>query len=268
MSVQSRKVVWGLVAGAALTGVAIAQQPGPAVAPVKTVATPEPPVSDALRADPLGAMLANAKTAYGGVRDYICTFTRQERVNGALSAEQVGEMKVRVKPLSVSIRFARPEAVAGMEMIYMSGSRLGKLSYRPAGAKGLNGTQLVALDDRKVMAENRHMVTELGVGPLLDLLAGIATREKAMGNPVEVFTSDYQFAGRNVTRYEIFTRRPHTYRYAYLEVVYVDKETKLPLRFEAYDTPKPGLEAGELLESYSYTNIKVNVGLGDSAFDR
>jgi hypothetical protein len=124
----------------------------------------------------------------------------------------------------------------------------------------------VAADDPKPTG-GRHPVTELGIGRVIDVLATSAAREKALGNPVEVHTGDYQFAGRVVTRYEVFTRRPHAHRYAHLCVVYVDRETKLPVRFEAYDAPKPGATAGGLLEAYSYTDVRLNVGLGDSAFD-
>jgi hypothetical protein len=155
-----------------------------------------------------------------------------------------------------------------MEMMYVTGTRLEKVTYRAAGAKGISGTRLVALDDPKLMAENRHPVTELGIGPILDVLTAISTREKILGNPIEAYTSDYQFAGKTVTRYEVFTRRPHTHRYAYKCLIYVDKETKLPVRFEAYDAPKAGGTASDLIEAYSFTSMKVNVGLGDSAFDR
>ena len=34
-------------------------------------------------------------------------------LGGTLTAEQVGEMKVRVSPVGVYVRFARPEAIAG-----------------------------------------------------------------------------------------------------------------------------------------------------------
>jgi hypothetical protein len=50
-------------------------------------------------------------------------------------------------------------------------------------------------------------------------------------------------------------------------LVYVDKETKLPVRFEAFDQPKSGGTVGELFEAYSYSDLKMNVGLGESAFD-
>jgi len=262
-----RKAAWGLVLGAAALGF-VAAQPPKATPPGKAPATEPAPLPDQVKtADPLGAMLSEAKAAYGKYRDYSCTFTRQERVGGVLGAEQIAEMKVRMKPYSVALRFAKPDAVAGMEELYVSGTRTGKMKYRPAGAKGINGFQLVALDDPKVLADARHPITELGMGATIELLTSIANREKTLGNGLEVFTSEFQFAGKTVTRYEVLARRAHAHRYAYRMLVYVDKETKLPVRFEAYDAPKPGTTAGDLLEAYSYTDIKFNVGLGDSAFE-
>jgi len=273
MSSKVRKVVWGLVAGAAVAGVAVAQPPAPKSIP-RAVTDPAPaspvppPAADPTRTtDPLGTMLSEAKAAYSRVRDYTCVFTRQERVGGVLGAEQVAELKVRAKPYSLRVRFARPDAVAGLEESYVSGSRTGKMKYRPAGAKGVNGFQLVSLDDPKVLAETRHPLTEIGIGATIDLLTNVANREKALGNPLEVYPTAYQFAGRNVTRYEVLARRPHTFRYAHRMLVYVDQQTKLPVRFEAYDSPKPGTTAGELLEAYSYTDVKLNPGLGDSTFE-
>ena len=267
MSKVIRKLALCAAVVAVAVGFAVAQPPK-SPPPVAKVPTEPATLPDRVRtADPLGAMLSDAKTAYGNLRDYICVFTRQERIKDVLGAEQVAEMKVRVKPFSMAIRFARPDAVAGMEELYVSGTRTGKMKYRPAGAKGVNGFQLVSLDDPKLLADTRHPITELGVGATIDLLTNIATREKALGNGLEVFTSDFQFAGKNATRYEILARRAHAHRYAYRILVYVDKETKLPLRVEAYDAPKPGTTAGDLLEAYSYTDQKFNVGLGDSAFE-
>lgn len=262
MSVLSRREFCGLAAGAAAVGVAVAQPPAkPGVTPAGAV--------DAVRsADPLGAMLADARAAHARVRDYACVFTRQERINGTLSAEQVAEMRVRTQPFSVAVRFVRPEGTAGLEAVYVASRREGKIRYKPAGKAGVNGFKTVAVDDAKMLAENRHPVSELGMGKLIDRLTAVAAREKALNNPVEAFASDFVFAGKQVTRYEVFTRRPHAHRDAYRYLVYVDKETKLPVRFEAYDQPKPGASPdGELLEAYSYSEIRMNVGLGDSAFE-
>ena len=264
MSVLSRREFCGLAAGAAAAGVAVAQQPKP-TPPAPTPATFADPVRTA---DPLGAMLADARAAYARVRDYTCVFTRQERIGAILSGEQVAEMKVRTQPHSVYVRFGTPATVSGMEAVYVATRRNGRIRYKPPGKAGVNGFLTVSADDPKMLADNRHPVSDLGIGPVLDRLASAAAREKSLNNPVEAFPSDFAFAGRPVTRYEVFTRRPHAHRYAYRYFVYVDKETKLPVRYEAYDQPRPGASAdGELLEAYSFTELKVNVGLGDSTFE-
>jgi len=83
-----RKLMAAAAVGAAVGGAA-AQPPAP----------PGVKAADPLRvADPLGAMIAEAKSAHGAMRDYACTFTRQERVNGAVGAEQVAELKYRATP--------------------------------------------------------------------------------------------------------------------------------------------------------------------------
>jgi hypothetical protein len=259
-----RQSAWGLAAGAAALAFVAAQPPKvEAPKPVAPATLPE----QVKTADPLGDMLSDAKTAYGKLRDYTCVFTRQERVNGVLGAEQVAEMKVRAKPFSMALRFVKPETMAGMEELYVSGTRTGKMKFRPAGAKGVNGFQLVSLDDPKVLADTRHPITELGIAAAIERVTGIAAREKTSGNVLEVYTSQFQFGGKNVTRYEVIARRAHAHRYAYRVLVYVDKDTKLPVRFEAYDAPKPGATVGDLLEAYSYTDLRFNVGLGESAFE-
>lgn len=252
------------VAGWAV-GVAAAQPPA-----TPTPATPAGGVktADPLRAaDPLGAMIVEGKAAHAALRDYACTFTRQERVNGVLGAEQVGELKVRANPYSVAVRFVRPEAVAGLSASYVTGKRAEQMKVRPAGPKGISGFTLVALNDPKVLTDSRHPVTGYGVGAVLERLSKAVATEKALNNPVEVYPSEFQFAGRAVTRYEVLTRRPHAHRYAYRMMVFVDNRTKLPVRWEAHDAPRPGTTTGDLLEAHSYTDMRPNVGLGDRAFE-
>jgi hypothetical protein len=253
--------VTGVLTGTVLVGVAMAQ--APKADPVKPAAAAE----SARPADALSGMLTDARAAHARTRDYSGTFTRQERLNGTLGAEQVGEMKMRVNPVGIHVRFARPEAIAGMEVVYSSVRKDGKIGYRPPGAVGRRGIQKLDMEDSKFLAANRHPVKEWGMGPIIELIATATAREKALNNPVEVFTSDYQFDKRNVTKYEIYTRRPHAARYAAKMVVYVDKETRLPVRFEAYGDAKPGALTGELLEAYSFTDLKLNSGLGENAFE-
>jgi hypothetical protein len=254
-----RKWAAAAVAGAAV-GVAAAQPPAAPPAGVKT--------GDPLRAaDPLGAMIAEARSAHGALRDYTCVFTRQERVGGSLGAEQVAELKYRANPVSVSVRFGRPEAVAGASATHVAGKRLEQAKVRPVGAKGLDQFVLLPLDDPKAMLGGRHPVTGYGVGAVIERVAKAVATEKSMNNAVEVYPSEFQFAGRAVTRYEVLARRPHANRYAYRMLVFVDSQTKLPVRWEAHDAPRPGTTTGELIEAHSYTDLRPNVGLGAAAFE-
>jgi hypothetical protein len=261
-------------AGVLAGGVVGAQPPksehSPSAPSAGLTTVPAAPAVEAPKSgvDALTTMLTDSRTALGQLRDYTCTFTRQELRTGALSGEEVAELKVRTSPAGVYARFAKgPDTIAGMEVAFSAARKNGKMRYRPAGAAGSKGFHSLDVDDTKFMASNRHPVTDWTMVALLDHVATALAREKTLNNPVEVYTSDYQFAGRNVVRYEILTRRQHAFRTAYRMLVYVDKQTKLPLRFEAYDQPKSGATVGDLIEAYSFSDVKTNVGLGEGAFD-
>jgi hypothetical protein len=268
-----RKKTWAAVACAGLfAGGAVVAEP-PKAEPGKSTSSTAPATSAAPAAEPakageaLTVMLTDSRTALGKVRDYTCTFTRQELVKGTLTGEQVAEMKVRTSPAAVYVRFAKPDDIAGTEVAYTAARKNLKMRYRAAGTAGTKGFLTLDTDDAKFLEKNRHPVTEWTMAALLDRVSAAVAREKTLNNPVEVYTGEYQFAGRNVVRYEILTRRPHAFRYAHRMLVYVDKETKLPVRFEAYDQPKSGATVGDLMEAYSFSDVKTNLGLGENAFD-
>ncbi|MBN9122730.1 MAG: DUF1571 domain-containing protein, partial [Planctomycetes bacterium] len=162
----------GACAGVLIGGVVIAQPPK-----TEPARAPEAP---RITGESLSTMLADARTALGKVRDYTCTFTRQEMRNGTLSGEQVAEMKVRSAPAGVYVRFARPEKAAGMEIAYTGTRKDQKMRYRSAGVDGNKGFRTVDLDDAKFLAENRHPVTEW-------TMAAIVVRVAAVAKDLEMF---------------------------------------------------------------------------------
>ena len=221
------------VVGSLLIGIAGAQTPkGDPVKPAAAIETAKP-------ADALSAMLTDARAAHAKTRDYSGTFTRQERINGTLGAEQVAEMRMRVSPVGVHVRFARPDGIAGMEVAYSAAKKDGKMGYRPAGAAGRKGLQKLDVDSSVFLADHRHAVTQWGMGPLIELIASSTAREKSLSNPVEVFTADYQFDKPQRDQVRGLHPPAARRRYAAKMVVFIDKETKLPIRFEAYGDAKP-----------------------------
>jgi hypothetical protein len=49
--------------------------------------------------------------------------------------------------------------------------------------------------------------------------------------------------------------------------VYVHKQSRLPVRAELYGWPAAAGDDPPLLEQYTYTDVKTNVGLSDADFD-
>jgi hypothetical protein len=271
----------GVAGGVGLVAVAVGQQPVRPASVTPPVDLPPLPImptsAKVIAASPtvdgsaaLPKALADARTAYAKLRDYTCHLVRQEAVGGKLLPEQTAELRVRTRPLGVNVRVIAPKAVAGQETSYLSSRSTSKVWFKAAREEGIR-TGFVALpaDDPKVLAATRHQLADTGLSAVIDCLDKALTTEKQLNHPVQVLTADYKFAGRPVTRYEVFAERPHPHRYAYRCVLYVDKETKLPARFEAYSQPKPGGPAeGELMEVQSFVGLKTNTGLGESTFER
>lgn len=225
------------------------------------------PAIDGLAAYSL--MLSEAKIALGKINDYSGHVIHQDRVRGKLTGDQTAEIRVKAKPASVSLKYVAPNALMGQELAFVAGRNGGKLRFKPAGSFGPDGFATVELADTRATAHTRHAASEFGIAPMVELLEKNLTIEQRLRNAVQVTVSDYVYANRPVTRFEVFTDRAHALRFAYRTVVYVDKETKLPIRMEAYDQPTIGSSpTGELLECYSYVNLKFNQGLGDAVFEK
>ena len=54
----------------------------------------------------------------------------------------------------------------------------------------------------------------------------------------------------------------------HLARIFVDDQLDVPVRYAAYWWPKNEGGAPQLLEEYTYTDLKLNVGLTDQDFDR
>lgn len=274
---------FGLAAVIAWTGTAFAHLPPapdeekPAYDPViRGPMLEEPPVKprviqmEVVEAPPQGSeafgkMLIESKSAYAKTRDFVGHIVRQERVNGTLQAEQTGEIRVRTSPFAIDVKMLAPKTASGWETAYMAGRKTDFLRYRPNGTSSM---QSLKLDDPKALANTRHSIQETGLSAILTRAEKMVAVEKKARNPVQIVVGEYKFEEKACMRYEIFCEKPHTLRYAARAVLYIDKETKLPVRWEAYDSPKQGEPTGALLESISFVNLKFNVGLTDSAFDK
>jgi len=234
--------------------VASASDPTPTPHPA-----PEHPVVQAKK-----AILA-CQERYRSVRDYTCTFVKRERIDGRLYPAHVMNMKARSQPFSIYFKFQTPNK--GREAIYVAGRHGGKILAHDVGfGKVLAGTLKLDPKGSMAMEENRHPVTEAGIGGLIDTVAKHWAVELTPEESVIRF-QNMQIDGRPCTMIESNHPRRHPGFMYYSVKLYIDQQHGLPVRFEAYDWPKHPGGTPELVEEYTYLKLQTNVGLQERDFD-
>ena len=71
------------------------------------------------------ASIEECQLRFRDIRDYTCTFSKRERINGQLTPLQVITMKAKTQPRSIYLKFRQPSP--GGEAIYIVGSHDGKV---------------------------------------------------------------------------------------------------------------------------------------------
>jgi hypothetical protein len=126
-------------------------------------------------------------------------------------------------------------------------------------------------DSPKVLSASRYPVTDLGFHHLMKTMLDREERSRA-GDPT----------GRNtdvkITHGALVEKRPSTCirvlrheRQAdlpHIVELYIDEDWQVPTRLVGYDWPEKSGAEPVLLESYTYQDVHLNVGLPDSDFTK
>ncbi len=232
-----------------------------AAAPATTIASSSPEaIASALRA------IEECKERYSKVNDYTCTFYKRERIGGRLHNPHVMSMKARTAPSSIYFKFVSPNK--GREAIYVTGQNRGRIVAHDVGlGKFFAGT--MHLDPRGTMAmeENRHPITEAGIGSLIDTVHHRWKVELKPAESVVALHSNTKVGDHPCIMIESIHPDRHPDFLFHKVKLYISQEHGLPVRFEAYDWPKHHGIHPELIEEYTYMNLRLNVGLRDHDFD-
>jgi hypothetical protein len=211
-------------------------------------------------------MVASCRESYRSVTDYTCTFYKRERIGGYLLAPQKISMKVRSTPFSVYLRFIEPHA--GREAIFVDGRNSGKAVVHDVGInKLLAGTVLLDPRSRRAMQDNRHPITDAGIGHLIDTISHHWKADMQPGVTQVVITPGVRVGDRVCTMIDSTQPQQRGTILFHRVKVYIDQEHNVPIRFEAYDWPKVRGQKPELMEEYTYANLKLNRGLSERDFD-
>jgi hypothetical protein len=221
---------------------------------------------EAIEIEEARALIARAAESWSSVEDYVCDFHKQERIDGKLMPAGLMRLKARTKPSSLYFKFVSPNK--GREAIFVAGRNDGKVLAHDVGVlKLLGGTMRLDPKGSMAMTDNRHPITEAGLG---ELIATVSERWRVELSP-EV--SDITIepgtlcCGRTCTMVDSTHPVRRADFFFYKVRLFFDDELGLPIRYEAYDWPKPDGTPGDLLEEYTYENLETNVGLTDINFD-
>jgi len=212
------------------------------------------------------------------IKDYTCTLVKRENVNGKIMPYEYIFTKVRheqrdangriVEPFGVYMYFLGPENVKGREVIWVKGENDGKLIAHEGGA--IMGLVTAKLDPEGALAMrgNRYPISEVGIKTLVERLVEVATLDLKYGECEVQFFEGAKINGRVCTCIQVTHPVPRREFRFHLARIFIDKELMVPVRYEAYNWPSNPGGKPELIEEYTYLNMKTNVGLTDADFSK
>lgn len=221
-------------------------------------------------ADPIGFFQFALDRYDRSVRDYTCTFAKQELVRGKMSAEQVMNAMFREKPFSVRLEWVKNRDKCS-RVLYVADRWVKDRAQMAVVEPGPIARLFVpyvmrAIDGRDAKKSSRRTINQFGLrnSLLLTLKYALLAREQG------ILDFTYQGTGRVDGRETLaFERRlPYTDEQGLwpdrVLVVHVDRELLLPTLCECYADDDKQV----LLGRYKNSNIQLNVNLPDSVFTK
>ncbi len=200
------------------------------------------------------------------VEDYTATFIKRERVGGKLREEEVILLKVRHRPFSVYLKHLAPPRLKGQEAIWVQGANDGKIIAHGAGILGLFTVRLDP-ESPLAMQGNRYSIRHVGLRHLLEELLRLCEEHRPRLLQSRISFLEETVDGVKCLVLEVRApRRWEDFPWA-MARVYLDRDKRVPIRYEAYDWPAQGSKDLPLIEHYYYKDLKLNVGLSDKDFD-
>ena len=205
-----------------------------------------PAAVDARDVDRLLQRLVHASSS---LRDYVCTFHKQERVDGELQPVDTIVLEQRREPRCVYMKWIGGPNL-GREAIHCPPKYGAKLKVHERS--GIASWMTLTLDPtgRIAMDGERHPITEAGIFFFVDELARRLTSDRSRLR--------FELSGSDCLT---TTQAEPTGHYAYRAEVCLESQHALPASVQVWDA------RGQLLERYGFSDYRTDVGLTDRDFD-
>lgn len=242
-----------------------------AAAPAVVAAAPQGPFNLTQRPGehPLMPLIRVAEASLAqidqNVRDYSCTFVKQERIDGQLGEPQHIFMKVLHQPFSVYMSFIQP--FPGREVAYVDGQNDNEIAVLECGWKRKLGVMHLDPQGMVAMRGQKYPITRVGIRNLTAEIIQNSKADTQYGECDVTTQPNVKIAGRPTTLVQINHPVPRQNFRAHIARIFFDNELRVPIHYDAYLWPEqPGGER-PLDESYTYLNLKFNNGFTAADFD-
>ena len=241
--------------------------PAPAPAPAlsegakSAVFTDSPAEMQKLAAgDPLEFLRKSLKWCDERVGEYSCKFEKQEKIEGEIQKTETMHMKFRAKTFSLYIKWFG-DVSDGQEALYVDGQNDGKVAVHPSGLLGILIRKVMVDPTSKLaLKHSRRPLTFAGMANMLRLVIPQCEKARANGDLTLTYEGLRDQNGRPAYVFKRVLPNKNDYPCPVL-TIYIDQQFLICVRTDAYDWD------GTLLSQYIYTDILINPGLKDEAFD-
>jgi len=210
------------------------------------------------------------------INDYTAHVIKQERIGGILRPPEEMDLKLQteqtengkvIRPMRVYLRFTSPVSMAGQEVIWDPQANDNKLVAHGAGLLNVMRVSLKP-DSFLAMTGNRYPITQIGLTNLVRKLIERGELDQQTAAATVSITEGHLEGDRECKLIRVVhtepTGRPDDFS---LAEIAIDSQRQIPLRYTAFGWPEEGSSAPPLLESYTYLDVELNVGLTDADFD-
>jgi len=195
--------------------------------------------------------------AYSKVDDYTAIFIKQELVDGELLPEETIRFKFK-KPFKVYMGWMEGPH-EGREALYVEGENDNQVVGHEGGFLGLVTLNMEPAGSM-AMKGNRHPITDVGIGRLIEIIETNGRRAKDQGELKLGYMGVEKVFGRTTHHIEAGLPPGKGY-YAGRFDIWVDTENGLPVKIRIFGWD------GALWESYGYNDLRLNPGLADAEFE-
>jgi len=227
-----------------------------------------------LRTDPVGALVDAREAHLRNVRDYTCTFVKQESLPKGMSAEQVISVKFREAPFTVMMHWVRNEDMA-KRVIYQAGRWIDSRARPDEREQAVCQPGVIAQLFLKSIKQptrgararqtSRRFIDEFGFIKALDIFLESSKLAQSRNELTMEFLGESQFDGRPtwvIRRFLPYTGPDCPYPDGTV-LLHLDQEWRVFTAIYSY----ADRESKQLLGRYEYRSVKMNPGLAQSEFE-